>query len=406
MRGSLRVPVNARPIAKWTVPPLSPKISASRLNPWCEVSSIRRPLQRELPLGKSDAPAKRFRLRAVLEFFDDQGNPREVEIDGTTASRFPFQLFRRRVTRLTTSGAGPLKTGWARIRAEQPIVATSSFGIIQEDGTVTTDVGVGDSVAGTTFTIFADTMGARNTGLALANPNPNQAVTIQLTLRTADGEPVSQTQIELAPLGHVARFVDELFGGAPGIDEFEGTVLLESLTQNLLPAGESPDEEAPLLEFVGLTLLVTGSVLTSAPMVAPQPPGAAFTNLAFPQAADGVAGDLRVSTAPILLNTTANPASGVIEFFRSDGVPHALGVQGESTDTIHFAIPPGGVYRVETDGTGAVAVGWARVTMDQPLTGLVVFTIRDLAGEITAAVGVAAEPLRKNFELFANSGRI
>ncbi len=152
-----------------------------------------------------------------------------------------------------------------------------------------------------------------------------------------------------------------------------------------------------------MTLLVSGSVLTSVPLVQPPRPDADFTNLAFPQAADGVAGNLKVSTTAILFNNTQNAAGGVIEFFKGDGTPNEIGVAGESTDNILFEIEPGGVYRVNTDGTGALAVGWARVTMDQPLAGVAIFTIRDSGGEIVAAVGVDAEPLRQNFELFANS---
>ena len=116
-----------------------------------------------------------------------------------------------------------------------------------------------------------------------------------------------------------------------------------------------------------------------------------------------MAGNLKVSTTAILFNNTQNPASGVIEFFKGDGSPNEISVVGKSTDNILFDIEPGGVYRVNTDGTGELAVGWARVTMDQPLAGVAIFTIRDSAGEIVAAVGVGAEPLRRNFELFANS---
>ena len=205
-------------------------------------------------------------INGVLEFFDDEGDTQELEIDGVTASQFPFQLARGRVKRFVTSGAGPLKNGWARIRAEQPIVATSSFGIIREDGTVITDVGVGESVLGTEFTIFADTTEDRNTGLALANPNQDQTIAVRLTLRDTEGTTLSQTEIELEPFGHVARFVDELFPGFANINEFEGTILLESASE-VSPAGAIPGEEVGLLEFAGLTLLVSGSVLTSVPLV-------------------------------------------------------------------------------------------------------------------------------------------
>ena len=338
----------------------------------------------------------------VLEFLDDQGAPLELEIDGTTASRFPFQLRRGQMKSFTTSGAGSLKTGWARIRCDQPIVATSSFGAIREDGTVITDVGVGESVLGTKFTIFADTIEDNNTGLALVNPNRDQAITLGLTLRTSDGVAVAETMIDLVPFGHISRFLGELFPEVENIDEFEGTVVLESLTRGISPAGTAPGD-APLFEFAGLTLRVSGTVLTSVPMVEPPSPEDDFTNLDFPQAADGSAGDLSISTTVILFNDSDEAASGVIEFFKGDGTPNEVRLGGESTTGIPFDVAPGGVFRVNTDGTGVLAVGWARVTMDQPLAGVAIFTIQDSTGQTLAAVGVEAALLRRSFELFANT---
>ncbi len=345
-------------------------------------------------------------VNGMLEFFDDQGASLELEIDGTTASSLPFELLKGRVSSFTTSGSGPLKTGWARIRCDQPIVATSSFGIIREDGTVITDVGVGESALGTKFTIFADTIGDNNTGLALVNPNRDQAIRLQLTLRTSDGLVVAQTTIDVGPLGHISRFVGELFPEVENIDEFEGTLVVESLAQDVVPDNLSPTTasgQTPLPEFAGLTLRISGTILTSVPMVEPSAPEDDFTNLAFPQAADGAAGELSISTTVILFNDRDDAASGVIEFFKGDGTLNEVGVGGQSTNSIPFDIGPGGVFRVSTDGTGELAVGWALVTMDQPLAGVAIFTIRDSAAQIVAAVGVNSALLRRNFQLFANT---
>ncbi len=201
-------------------------------------------------------------------------------------------------------------------------------------------------------------------------------------------------------------FLGELFAEVENIDEFEGTLVVESLTQDVVQDNLSPTTasgQAPLPEFAGLTLRISGTVLTSVPMVEPSAPEDDFTNLAFPQAADGAAGELSISTTVILFNDRDDAASGVIEFFNGDGTLNEVGLGGQSTNSIPFDIVPGGVFRVSTDGTGELAVGWARVTMDQPLAGVAIFTIRDSAGQIVAAVGVNSALLRRNFQLFANT---
>ena len=342
----------------------------------------------------------------TIYFFADSGDPLELTVDGVTDSSFSFALNPGQMKRLTTDGVGELKSGWARVRSDQPIVVTSNFGAIREDGTVITDVGVGKSDLGKEFTIFADTIGSNDTGVAVSNPDDDQAIDIQLTLRSAAGEIVDQEVIPLAPRGHLARFLNQLFPGVEGIDEFEGTVVLKSQTAAVAAGGsgvgQAPAGEAPLLPFAGLTLRISGTVFTSVPMVPPLPPGADFTRLAFPQAADGQAGELKVSTTPVLFNLTAQPASGLIEFFKGDGSVNQVGVDGVAVSAIPFQISPGGIFRVDTDGVGELAVGWARVTMDQPLSGLAIFTIRDSSG-VVAAVGVEATRLFQSLEMIADT---
>ena len=342
----------------------------------------------------------------TIHFFQDDASPLELEIDGVTDSSFPFQLQSGSQQRFTTSGAGDLKSGWTRIRSNQPLVVTSSFGAIREDGTVISDVGVGESELGTEFTIFADTIGTNDTGVALTNPHDDDPVDIEMTLRDAGGVVVAQEQLHLEPRGHTALFVHQLFPEVPGIREFEGTVVLKSTTAAAAGDGtlmSRPAGEAAPVSFVGLTLRISGTVFTSVPMVPPPAPDADHTKLGFPQAADGEAGDLSVSTTPVIFNVTDREASGVIEFFKGDGSFNEVRVGGVATSAIPFEIPPRGVFRVDTDGVGELAVGWARVTMDQPLAGVAIFTIKDKAGGIVAAVGVNSALLRSRLEFIADT---
>ncbi len=347
----------------------------------------------------------------TLEFFSDQGDPLELSVDGVFGSSFDFTIPSGQgsphIRRIKTDGNAELKSGWARIRSDQPLVVTSSFGAARPDGSVISDVAVGASELGTEFTIFADTIGSNDTAVAACNPHDDQSVDIQLSLRDASGVLVAREVLSLPPLGHIARFLGQLFPEVDDIQEFEGTVVLESMSEATsdvasTPAGDSADSP-PLLEFAGLSLRVSGTVLTSLPMVPPPAPDADHTRLAFPQAADGQAGDLKVSTTPVILNNTAQAASGTIEFFKGDGSPNEVRVESVASSSIPFNINPGGVFRLDTDGEGELAVGWARVTVDQPLAGVAIFTVRNAADQIVAAVGVEPAALRHDFEMIADT---
>ncbi len=350
------------------------------------------------------------KAEGTISFFDDNGNPLELEIDGVVDSVFPFETKLFSTLKITTAGSGDLKSGWARIHSAHPIVVTSSFGAIRDNGTVITDVGVGESEPGTEFTIFADTIGSNDTGLAVTNPDDEQSMNIEMTLNDAGGGMVDQTVLNLPPRGHLARFLAQLFPEVENINEFEGTVVLKSITaaaaEATAPRSQDPTGEAPLLPFAGLTLRISGVIFTSVPMVAPPAPDAEHRRLGFPQAADGELGDFKVSTTPVIFNNTDEPAAGNIEFFKSDGSFNEVQVNGMATSVIPFNIPPRGVFRVDTDGEGELGVGWARSTMDQPLAGVAIFTIKDAQDQVVAAVGVNSALLRQSFQVIADSNQL
>lgn len=116
-------------------------------------------------------------------------------------------------------GTGALKTGWAHVHADQPIGGAGSFGVRDSAGNQLTDVGVSPSIPGTEFTIFADSIGESQTGVALANPTETAMLTLEFELNRADGTTVASRQRTLAPLGHLAIFLFELFEGVEGIAE-------------------------------------------------------------------------------------------------------------------------------------------------------------------------------------------
>ena len=309
----------------------------------------------------------------TLQIFNDQGEPEAIMVNGVIDSVFDFELATNSITEFTTAGTGDVKGGWALIQADQPVAGSARFGLQDGQGSVLTDVGVASALPGTEFTFFADTLGQSDTGLAVVNASPTKTVTISFELRDSAGNVKATRSRDLPPFGHLALFLPELFSGVAGIDEFEGSVIITT-----------PDPVA-----AGITLRVTGPVLTSLPMV-PPPADPDVRKLAFPHIADGVAETLIVNTSTIVFNNTDNPAMGTVEFFKSDSSALEVSVGNKTASSFDFALNPRGVVRLRTAGTGDLETGWARVTMDQPLSGSAMFSIFDTAAPLSSSQGLGA----------------
>jgi hypothetical protein len=343
----------------------------------------------------------------VIKFYGDNGSPLIFTIKDVASGEFPFTLKKGEVKRFTTSGKGETRVGWARIESNQPITGTCSFGIRDSKGIVLTDAGVGASTLGPEFTIFVDTLGSGNTGVATVNPDGNQSLQLLFELRDATGKVVSSRQETLPPRGHLARYVNELFSGTPGINEFEGSLVIRSSGSSSAASsrvsGKAQVAAAQAGRFAGITLRADGDQLTSLPMVEPPPEGANWSKLALPQVADGVAGGLSIVTSTILINNTAQKATGVVDFFKSDGTPMEVKIGGKTGSSFAFSVDPRGVKRLVTGRAGNLVVGWGRVSMDQPISATALFTTFDAAGRLVTEVGVNSPALRTDFNLIADT---
>ena len=205
----------------------------------------------------------------AASFYDDDGNPLVLTVDGVAGSVFPFELADGESRRFTTSGTGALRTGWAHVHSNQPIGGAGSFGIRDSAGNLLTDVGVSPSSPGTEFTIFADSIGESQTGVAVANSSETEALTLEFELNRADGTTVAIRERTLVPLGHLAIFLFELFEGVEGIGEFEGSMVIRSMAgpQPAVadslgpPALANPDSTASAQTFTAVTPSTGGQAL-------------------------------------------------------------------------------------------------------------------------------------------------
>jgi hypothetical protein len=68
------------------------------------------------------------------------------------------------------------------------------------------------------------------------------------------------------------------------------------------------------------------------------------------------------------------------------------------------SVPALGVAQFQTDGTGTLHTGWAKVQADQSLSGIALFGFYDGAGNFVGEVGDAAAVPLRSMSLFVQSG--
>lgn len=321
-----------------------------------------------------------YPVAATLQFYETTPGgvvqPLTVTIDRTTASSFNIPLGKGQMKRLVTSGTGRVKSGWALLRSDQPLAATSSFRRTTKRGIIS-DVGVEESIQSTEFTFFADSIGSVNTSMALVNPHETKSANVTFELRNAKGEVIARNfKPIIKPKEHLAQYIHELFNKAPGITEFEGSVVVTS--------------DLPL---AGITLRGLGELLTSVPMVPARNPRQLVTELDFPQVGNGTyaPSNVRMVSSVIVFNNGESQVKGKVDFIKPDGTPMSVAEGSETPDSFNFTLKPRGVYRLWTKGTGNLQTGWARVTAEDGIAGTAIYQFTTPTGnKVVSEVGVSA----------------
>src|SRR6185295_11559605 len=72
------------------------------------------------------------------------------------------------------------------------------------------------------MSIFAQAGSRTSTGIALVNPN-TIAANVTLVLRNSNSGELARTSFTLPPMGHIARYLTELFTGV-SLGEFDGKI--------------------------------------------------------------------------------------------------------------------------------------------------------------------------------------
>jgi hypothetical protein len=172
-----------------------------------------------------------------VEFFDSDGGPIELSLGGQPAAHgFEFALDPGVAFSAETPGTGQLRVGYARVTAGNGVGGTAVF--TRRDaatGVVLFEAGVAASRTLDSFSVFVDSIGNRDTGLAIVNPPaghgaPAEGGPANVTMRLYDTsfQEIATTNVPLGEGLHRPRFIHEFFAAVPEAREMRGTVTVRS----------------------------------------------------------------------------------------------------------------------------------------------------------------------------------
>lgn len=257
-------------------------------------------------------------------------------------------------------------------------------------GVLISEAGVPASAPILTGRIYAEVNASLNTGLAIANPNSQEAV---ITYYFSDETRLSfgTGETRIAAGGHIAAFLNEEPFNAES--PFSGTFTFSS------------DVPVAVVALRGLTNDRSEFLMTTLPVS----PLTAVTDaiVYFPHFADGEGWISEV----ILVNPTDSAMTGTVEFLGQgssigDAQPVNVTINDQTQATFNYSIPGRSSRRLQTAGTNAtVQVGSVRARPDEggmTPSGLSVISFK--VGSTTAVeAGVPSAQAGQAFRVYAET---
>jgi hypothetical protein len=169
-------------------------------------------------------------VTGVANFFGDNGSPINVSANGgAPSSSFTFTVLSNRVTRIVLSSSNPVvQVGWVQLILPQnePLIVNAVYQTLNGPN-VASETGVLESPPTSVGLIYANLQaGVENVGLAFANTLSNSN-NVTLTLYDQAGFVADTQTVTLPPMGHLARFVTELFPSLANATTFDGSVSIQ-----------------------------------------------------------------------------------------------------------------------------------------------------------------------------------
>ena len=260
-------------------------------------------------------------IEGTVEFFEPDGNPASLLVDGQTGSSFSYSIPQRSSERLRTSGIGTMpRVGAARITPSGGDVAPSGLAVFtfKTEGITVSESGVPALPSGSAFRMYVEAsgnlgeVGSIQTGVAIANPASTPA-TVTLELTQLDGTAIGLTGTVIPGRGQVALFLNQVQGFEALASPFQGVLRVSTGS----PLGVS---------VVGLRGRYNERgdfLITTTPPVNEADPSTT-SDLLFPHFADSGG----YTTQFILFSgLPGQTSSGTLQFFNTNGDSIGLALQ-------------------------------------------------------------------------------
>ncbi len=150
----------------------------------------------------------------VLDLFSWQGSPMVLDLDPWgQASRFEFDLAQGQTVSARTIASPELKTGYICLTAPDTVDGNAVFaGTYTQGDVLLFEAGVPLVAPVRQLTVLVDSLGDRNTGLAVVcPPDAAEAASLTFNLFDSDHQLVGSAEQDLSPGGKLALFAHELF---------------------------------------------------------------------------------------------------------------------------------------------------------------------------------------------------
>ncbi len=177
------------------------------------------------------------RIGGRVDFFDSDGQPLGLYVSSvgqmavtTSLTSIEFSLDPAETLVISTGGGSdPMASGYARIRSEGPVVATSEFTVLDAEGKITTGAGISavGPVLRSMGAVASSLEASFDSAVALVNPSEGETANVRIIL-VFESDFAETKEVLLEPGQHVARFMRELFPSLP--EEFEGSLIISADT--------------------------------------------------------------------------------------------------------------------------------------------------------------------------------
>jgi hypothetical protein len=169
-------------------------------------------------------------VTGAADIFDDNGNAVSVSANGgAPSSHFTFTVLGNRVNKIVLSSSNTaVQVGWVRLILPQsePLIVNAVYQTLNGPN-VASETGVLESPPTSIGLVYANLQaGVENVGLAFAN-NLSTSNNVTLTLYDRAGFVADTQTVILPPMGHLARFVTELFPSLANATTFDGSVSIQ-----------------------------------------------------------------------------------------------------------------------------------------------------------------------------------